>query len=311
MILPLAVICAGPFCDKNGKLARFMQYLLNNQLNFNFMNVRYFALILVFWVTQSVLAQSQKVESFTLVNADTDQDIGLLQNDAVLDFSKLPTRNLNIRANTNPSVVGSVVFTYDGTKKTESSAPYALWGDNGGNYVAWTPNTGKHTLSATAYSGSNGSGAQGGTLTVSFTVVEQGSDNPPPVTNGVVSFTLVDASTDKDIRTLQDNEVIDLAALSSKEINIRANTNPSTVGSVKFVLSGAQNATATESGLPYALFGDANGNYNPWIPLVGSYTLTGTEMFSISCVITCSMIPILSMWEKTISHWSSLETSNR
>jgi hypothetical protein len=59
-------------------------------------------------------------------------------------------------------------------------------------------------------------------------------------------------------------------------LNIRANTNPAKVGSVMMNLTGTQNVNRTESGAPYALAGDINGNYSNWTPLVGSYTLTST-----------------------------------
>ena len=47
------------------------------------------------------------------------------------------------------------------------------------------------------------------------------------------------------------------------------------MGSVRLVLSGPVARTQTESVAPYALFGDNGlGDYSPWVPAVGSYTLT-------------------------------------
>ena len=65
-------------------------------------------------------------------------DIGPLQNGDTLNLSTLPTRHLNVRANTSPSPVGSVRFALDanGNYRTENNAPYSLAGDTGGNYVA-------------------------------------------------------------------------------------------------------------------------------------------------------------------------------
>ncbi len=63
-----------------------------------------------------------------------------------------PQRNLNIRANTNPQAVGSVLFGLDGNAnyRLENSAPYALAGEtnNSGtvDYLPWTPTVGSHTL---------------------------------------------------------------------------------------------------------------------------------------------------------------------
>ena len=58
--------------------------------------------------------------------------------------------------------------------------------------------------------------------------------------------------------------------------------NPPVVGSVRF----AYDATAdfmTQSGVPYALGGDAAGDdYLPWTPAPGSHTLTATPFSAAS-----------------------------
>ena len=122
----------------------------------------------------------QAVTSLTLVNADTDQDIMQLTNGATLNLQTLPTRNLNVRANTNPSTVGSVRFGLDinPSYSTESVAPYTLAGDTSGDYNAWTPSVGSHTITATPYTGSGASGSAGTALSISFNVVDQASTTP-------------------------------------------------------------------------------------------------------------------------------------
>jgi parallel beta-helix repeat protein len=129
---------------------------------------------------------TQAVVGLTLINADTDQPItgfAPLQNGATLDLATLPTRNLNIRADTNPGTVGSVKFGYDGNPNywTESTVPYALAGDTNaqGDYIAWTPTVGTHTLTATPYSGSGGTGTAGTPRTITFTVTDSSSTSPP------------------------------------------------------------------------------------------------------------------------------------
>jgi hypothetical protein len=115
----------------------------------------------------------QVLTSFTLINADTEQEIRTLVNGDILNLSALPTRNLNIRANTNPALVGSVVFDLSGVvtrKQTETGAPYALFGDANGNYHPWTPVTGTYTLSGTPYSAASGGGTKGTGLIINFTV---------------------------------------------------------------------------------------------------------------------------------------------
>jgi parallel beta-helix repeat protein len=121
------------------------------------------------------VAAAGQVTSFTLINADTDQPISgfdPIPANVTLDLASLPTKQLNIRANTNPSSVGSVRFEFDGNTKyrVQNGAPYSLGGDTGGNYVAWTPSEGSHTLKAVPYSSANASGTAGTSFSLSFKV---------------------------------------------------------------------------------------------------------------------------------------------
>ncbi|MDX2301762.1 MAG: malectin domain-containing carbohydrate-binding protein, partial [Microscillaceae bacterium] len=104
--------------------------------------------------------------------------------------------------------------------------------------------------------------------------------NFAPVGNGlsIASLTLMDAVTDQDLFVLQDGMQINLLSLLNNNLAVRANTNPSTVGSVKFALTGAKIHNQTESMAPYALFGDINNgtNYNGQAFGLGNYTLTIT-----------------------------------
>ncbi|MCB2378018.1 GDSL-type esterase/lipase family protein [Hymenobacter sp. BT635] len=299
---------------------------------------------------------SAMISSFTLVNADTDQDIQTLTNGATLNLTSLPTRNLNVRVNTNPSTVGSVRLRLDGAEQhgqTESVAPYALFSDAGGNYNSWTPIVGTYRLEATAYSEAGGNGAASAPLAVNFTVIDQvstdiysltvsttgqgtvskspekpayaqnesvvltatpasgylflgwsgdagGTANPLALTMtgnkavtatfapaptdepGAASFTLVNATTDRDIQTLTNGSTLNLALLPTRNLNIRANYDPAAVGRVVFELSGAQMHSSTESVAPFALFSDAQGDYFGWVPAVGSYILTATPYAATS-----------------------------
>ncbi|QNF33977.1 DUF5060 domain-containing protein [Adhaeribacter swui] len=125
-------------------------------------------------VTKSAVFASQQVVSFTLINADNEQPIQTLTGGTTLNLATLPTKNLNIRANTSPGIIGSIKFALSGkqtTNKTESELPYALFGDTKGNYNAWVPALGNYTLKAIPYSGPGGTGVAGIALTVSFTVI--------------------------------------------------------------------------------------------------------------------------------------------
>jgi N-acetylneuraminic acid mutarotase len=127
------------------------------------------------WVSEAPQVSGQSVVSFTLINADTDQPVAgyqTISNGAVIKTASIGTTHLNIRANTNPTVVGSVRFGLDGNPnaRMENSAPYALFGNSGSNYNAGSFATGQHTLTGTPYTNSSGQGAGGAALSISFTI---------------------------------------------------------------------------------------------------------------------------------------------
>jgi subtilisin family serine protease len=215
-----------------------------------------------------ITVQLPFVDSFTLINAATDLDLFELTDGAELNLATLPTRSLNVRADTIPGTVGSVRFWLNGNVfRTENIAPYALAGDtnNGTNYLSWTPRPGTYTLRATPYQNANAGGTAGTPLEITFTVV----DRRP--SQAVTSFVLINADTDQPIAPLEEGDVLNLATLPTRNLNIQAVTNPTTVGSVRFWLNG--NFLRTESGAPYAAFSDNQGDYFAWTPPVGSHEL--------------------------------------
>jgi hypothetical protein len=117
------------------------------------------------------------VTSFTLINADTDQPVpgyNPMPAGATLNLRTLPTRRLNLRANTSPPTVGSVRFGYDADAdyRVESGAPYALASNDGADYHAWTPSLGSHTVRATPFTGTGATGSAGTARSISFSVVD-------------------------------------------------------------------------------------------------------------------------------------------
>jgi hypothetical protein len=134
---------------------------------------------LTVFLTACMQAQTApSVQSFTLMNADTQQPVtgfNPVATGATVNLALLPTRNLNIRVNTNPVVVGSVRFAFAGTNRIENVAPYAMAGDLNGVYNKWTPPVGLFTLVATAYAGSNGSGAASAPVTLTLNVLNSAS----------------------------------------------------------------------------------------------------------------------------------------
>ena len=102
---------------------------------------------------------SGTVASLTLINADTDKPIGMLADGTTLNLATLPTRRLNVLATVSGDAE-SVRFGLDAKSnfRTENSDPYSLAGDKNGNYHAWRPSLGSHTLKVTRYSGNNAGG---------------------------------------------------------------------------------------------------------------------------------------------------------
>ncbi|MCU0514836.1 MAG: hypothetical protein MUE40_19955, partial [Anaerolineae bacterium] len=97
---------------------------------------------------------------------------------------------------------------------------------------------------------------------------------PSPTPNGptptqdwgfqVTGFTLVNTSTGRPIRTLLNNDVIDIATVGTN-FTIRAETFPQTIGSVQFQVNGVNSTLDRE--FPYTMGGDSGGtnaSYYSW-----------------------------------------------
>lgn len=121
------------------------------------------------------------VLSFTLIDADAGRPVAgfdPIREGAVINLSRLPTRRLNIRANTSPAKVGSVRFGLDRNpgyrvENGLSGTLYSLAGDMNGIFNAWTPSPGPHTVTATPYTEQDAKGSAGIPLTLTFRVVKE------------------------------------------------------------------------------------------------------------------------------------------
>ncbi len=119
-----------------------------------------------------VLVPVANVTKFVLVNARTNHDIREIVDGDVLDLTQLP-HQLNVRA----EVAGhpeSVQFTLNGEMiQPQNAAPYALFGDDEGDYQSGKFELGSYVLSAIPYSGRTATGIPGTLLEISFEVVER------------------------------------------------------------------------------------------------------------------------------------------
>ncbi|MEL6654156.1 MAG: DUF5060 domain-containing protein, partial [Bacteroidota bacterium] len=127
-------------------------------------------------LSHSLSSQAQSISSLTLVNPATGADYLTLSEGLVIDLAEYSSNSFNIRAYTQPDPTGSVRFGWNGQAnyQTENVAPYALFGDTGGNFTGEAFSTGNYTITATAYSGANASGTAGSPLTINFSVINTG-----------------------------------------------------------------------------------------------------------------------------------------
>lgn len=104
-----------------------------------------------------------------LMTADENYSLGVLKSKSTHNLPDKPTRNLSIRALTDASTT-RVVFELDGKVQEEIGAPFSATGNNpDGSFVAWTPEPGLHTLTATPY---NANGTPGITAEMIFWITD-------------------------------------------------------------------------------------------------------------------------------------------
>jgi hypothetical protein len=210
-----------------------------------------FGVLCSFMMTSHLLAQS--VTSFTLVDSDTNLDIRTLVNNDTIYYDQ----HVNIRANT-AGAVSEVKFLVNGSPfSLEKVAPFALAGDNNGDYNEWNKSLGSYTIEARANSVAPGT-------FISFVVIDRSK------------FTLVNADNNSDIQTLNNGDIINLASLPTDQLNIRFDTYFANTHSVYFNFSESE-FNRYENQPPFALFTDINGDYNAWCcPDPGTYSLSAT-----------------------------------
>ncbi|MEM8899208.1 MAG: hypothetical protein AAGC85_13930, partial [Bacteroidota bacterium] len=109
-----------------------------------------------------------------LVNSATNEDIMTIRNADVVDLSRVG-RELNVRADLQcGATVESVKWELTGTQvrtRVENKAPYALAGDNNGNYSNQNFRPGSYTIEASPFNMNNAQGIMGAAALLNFTVI--------------------------------------------------------------------------------------------------------------------------------------------
>jgi hypothetical protein len=143
-------------------------------------------------VTAESFVPGALVDDIFLVDADNDSDIRPLTDGTVINVNTLDSVNLNIRATTQ-GAVGSIGFELSGAtthSQAETVAPYALFGDESGDFEPGALNVGQHTLVVTPYSEPGLGGTAGSPITVNF-VVSDSNTNSPPTGSVTISGALI------------------------------------------------------------------------------------------------------------------------
>jgi hypothetical protein len=124
------------------------------------------------------------VTGFSLIDASNGKvvpDFDPIPENAILSLSKLP-KKLNIRVNTQPAQVGSVLPEIDGAPirdknkkiRNENAPPYTVFGDNYyGEFDTWSsPAPGYHMVTGTPYAGKDFTGVTGAPRTLIFKIIK-------------------------------------------------------------------------------------------------------------------------------------------
>ncbi len=216
----------------------------------------------------SQVSDCQGIAYLELYNADTDQLIRRLSEGDRINSQEAGSQNLAIRAVTVPKSIGSVKFSISGglnAKKIENTAPYASFGNStkeedkvdyfGREFTFGSFTDENYTVEAIAYTQSNAQGGALDTMSLSFTLADE----------LLLSFSLINATTDQTIGILEDFQVINLSEVGDN-LNIRANAgNEQNIGSVKFTLEtyffSLPVLERIENSPPFALFGNSGEDF--------------------------------------------------
>jgi hypothetical protein len=216
-----------------------------------------------------------------IYDAATDALVGQLADGAVLDAASLTgTTTLAVGVVAGGELDGRVGsmklrLTGDATAtKTETGAPYSLFGDKDGDLLGGRAfAAGSYSFAVDVYAQAGGKGALLDSFDFDFTVAAAPAAAP-------IRVGLYDTRSDTLVDLLEDGDQLSAAAVAGPttlavEV-VAGSALDGRVGSMKLRLSGDAAAAKTESGAPYSLFGDQDGDL-----LGGRALATGSYGFTV------------------------------
>ena len=131
-----------------------------------------------------------------LLDSDSDEIVATLTDGVSINIEDLTERELTIYAEavsggTLDGLIGSVRLDFDNGQvvRTESAAPYALFGDNGSNFFGGLSlDDGTYQIDFDVFSGGGGSGNLIATKSITFGLNDTIIPNSPPVLSGLTEF---------------------------------------------------------------------------------------------------------------------------
>ncbi|MCX7553046.1 ThuA domain-containing protein [Marinicella sp. S1101] len=117
--------------------------------------------------------------SAVLIDAVENKQVVSLSDDQQLNLSQLGFTSFSIEATSTPAGTASVGFELTGPiihSQVENVAPYALFGDNNGDFTGMQLLLGNYTLVLTAYDAASAGGAIVSSQTIAFSVVDSVDD---------------------------------------------------------------------------------------------------------------------------------------
>jgi uncharacterized delta-60 repeat protein len=194
-------------------------YMLQVQADNKLLMINQFGDLSRYFNDQEYSISNFKITKFTLINAINNEELMVLDtgNVNVIDLLALGTNEINIRAYTDPEVIGSIKFNLMGDytlSRIENTEPYALFRNDGENFFNWHPNAGYYHFVALPYTEADGKGDVKVPSSVSFSIIS----NVPRIEK----LMLINANKDSEIfEIVYDNNIINLNEISTSEINIR------------------------------------------------------------------------------------------